>query len=406
MKNQPSPLQGIRDLCRELDARVERHPDYADYRNMRGLARAHAGDLDGALVDLQESLRRNPRYADALMNLAWLYVERREVGRLRELLDGRGGRGLSSSRRGHVKMLEAYGRWGPHAALEIVESYAPRESPPTDPWLELDRLWLLWQDKRSTDADAQLRRLVSWVPEAESHLRAVGVFEDHGIDPHTAQVWAEAYRGNPNVAGILRECARICACGGPDLRGDDLLHWSVALSLDLCGFWLAVGAHHDMGRRAVEAESAFRQAVAADPKHAQPHIQLGLLFAALGKPRKSVYELERALDLQPRFADVRYLLGLLHEDLGRVDDAEAEYRNALAINPGFVMARLALGSLLEASGILEEALKMLELVRTSGLSSVDLEERLARIYDSLGRREAADEARQRALDLADDGNTA
>lgn len=373
---------------------------------MRGLTRAYAGELDGALDDLQESLRCNPRYTDALLNLAWLYVERREVGRVRELLEGRGGRGLSSTRRGHVKMLEAYGRWGPHAALEILESYAPRESPPTDTWLELDRLWLLWQDKRSVDADVQLRRIVTWLPEAESHFRAVGVLGDSGIDPNAAQLWADAFRGNPNVAGILRECARICACGGPDLRGDDLLHWSVTLSLDLCGFWLAVGAHHDMSGRVVEAESAFRQAIVADPKRAQPHIRLGLLYAALGRPRKSVYELERALDLQPRFADVRYLLGLLHEDLGHTDDAEAEYRNALAINPGFVMARLALGSLLEAGGVLDEALKMLETVRTSGLSSIDLEERLARIYESLGRREAAAEARQRALDLADDDHAA
>ena len=39
----------------------------------------YCGDLDGALSDLQEALRRNPRYEAATLNLAWLYVERGEV---------------------------------------------------------------------------------------------------------------------------------------------------------------------------------------------------------------------------------------------------------------------------------------------------------------------------------------
>ncbi len=233
----------------------------------------------------------------------------------------------------------------------------------------------------------------------------MGVLSDSGIDCGVLQAWCETFRVNPHVAAILRECAHICACGGGELRGDDLLHWGVALSLDLCDYWLSVGWHHDLEGRHLEAENAFRHAMAADPQSAQPHMQLGLLLAASVRPREAVAELERAAELQPRYADVRYMLGLLHQELDHLDDAEAEFRNALAIHPGYLMARLALGSLLEAQGGYEEALKMLEIVRGSGVSSVDLEERLARIYEHLGAEESAAEARQRAIRLTDEATS-
>ena len=405
MKSPKNPLRRIRDLVHELDVRVDRHPGYADYRNLRGLARAFAGDLDGALTDLREALQKNPRYEAAILNLAWLYVERGEVGRVRELLDARGGQGMCSTRREHVKMLDAFGRFGAGAGLEVVESYAPRSVLPHDAWLELDRLWLLSKEKRTSELEAQMQRILTWRPDAESHFHAVGVLTDDGIDPQGLQAWAEGFRGNPDVTALMRECARICACGGGELRGDELLHWSVAFSLDLSDYWLSVGWYHDLEGRDLEAENAFRHASAADPKRAQPHIQLGLLHAAAGHPREAVFELERATELQPRYADVRYMLGLLHQELENLDDAEAEFRNALAIHPGYLMARLALGSLLEAQGGLEEAFKMLETVRTSGVSSVDLEERLARIHEKLGSFEAAAEARKRAIALADEADS-
>lgn len=402
MKRTKNPLLGIRDLLGQLDVRVDRHPEYPDYRNTRGLARAFAGDLDGALTDLQCSLNRNPRYEAAIVNLAWLYVERGEVESVRSLLDEHGGQRMGSTRRGHIKMLDAYGRFGAQAGLEVLESYAPRSVPPSDEWLELDRLWLLSKENRESDLDVQMQRMLFWRPGAEPHFHAVGILNEAGIDPDGLQTWSEAFRGNPHVGGLLRECARICACGAGELRGDDLLHWGVTVSLDLSDYWMSVGWHHDLEGRDLEAENAFRHAIVADPMRAQPHIQLGLLKAATGYPREAVIELERATELQPHYADVRYMLGLLHQELECPDDAEAGFRTALAIHPGYLMARLALGSLLEASGRFEESVKMLETVRSSGMSSVDLEERLARIYDQLGSAEAAAEARARAVALTDE----
>jgi tetratricopeptide (TPR) repeat protein len=402
MKKRMNPLLGIPDLVHELDLRVDRHPGYADYRNLRALARAFTADLDGALADLQEALQKNPCYEAALLNLAWLYVERDEVERARGLLEDRAAQGLCSSRRGHLKMLDAYGRFGAQAGLEVIESYAPRSAPPSDEWLELGRLWLLSKEKRESELDEQMQRVLHWRPAAESHFHAVGVLTDAGIDAEGLKTWAETYRGNPHVAMILHECARICSREAGKPRGDELLHWCVTVSLDLCEYWLSIGWHHDLEGRDLEAENAFRHALAADPKGAQPHIHLGLLHAATGHPREAVTELERATDLQPRYADVRYMLGLLHQELGHLDDAEAAFRNALAIHPGYLMARLALGSLLESQGGLEEAVKMLEIVRAAGVSSVDLEERLARLYHALGSSDAAAEARARAAALSDE----
>lgn len=406
MKKPTNPVLGIPDLVHELDLRIDRHPGYADFRNLRALTRAFIGDLDGALTDLQRALQKNPRYEAALLNLAWLYVERGEVERARGLIDDRAAQRMSSPRRGHIKMLDAYGRFGAQAGLDVLESYAPRSAPPSDEWLELGRLWLLWKEKREVELDVQMQRILEWRPAAESHFHAVGVLTDAGTDAGGLRTWAEAYRGNPHIAVVLRECARICSRQSGKPRGDELLHWGVTFSLDLSNYWMSIGWHHDLEGRDLEAENAFRHAMAADPKRAQPHIHLGLLQAATGRPREAIAQLERATELQPRYADVRYMLGLLHQELGHLDDAEAEYRNALAIHPGYLMARLALGSLLESQGGYDEAVKMLEIVRASGVSSVDLEERLAGLCDMLGRGDAAAEARVRAAALMSEATAA
>jgi len=394
-----NPLRALGELLRALDGRLERHPTYADLRNLRGLARAWSGDLDGAFRDLGEALRIHPRYESALINIAWLHAERKQHDLVRALLQDSRGQRLDDSVRMHLQILELLSRDGPNEASQLLEAHSPQDAEARHPWLELDRLWLFWKGGHWDAAVGQVRRIVALQPEIGQSLHHLGLASRNLEFQQALTQWGSTYRGNPNVSGLLKECARLRAAHTDEAAGQDLLHWSIALSLDFCEYWLTMGELHDLAARDAEAETAFRQAIRMDPQRVQPHIKLGLLYAACGRPQEAIHSLQHAAALQPRYPDVRYLLALLLEDLGQFEEAEGHLRTALDLNSGYTMARLALGCLLESQRRDREALKHLEEVRRTGLTSADLETRLAALYERLGDPDRASEARSRAHQL-------
>ncbi len=396
MTKERTPLRALGELLRALDARIERHPNYPDLRNLRGLARTYSGDHDGAFADLVEALRLHTQYEAALVNMAWLHAERREPDLVRAVLREPRGRRLRPGLRVHLQVLEAQVRDGAEAALGVLDAYAAQPRPEPDPWHELDRLWLAVQLERWDMVDAQVRHLVAQQAAIGPILHQVGLVGRGSAGRAAFATWKQCYRGNPHVAALLRESARLRAAGAAFSDCEDILRWSAVLSLDLCDFWLVVGEQHDFEARDADAESAFRQAMQFDSRRAQPYIKLGQLYAACGRPQESIRELQQAASLQPRYADVRYLLGLLLEDLGQLPEAEGHLRTALDINTRYTMARLSLGYLLATRGRWRDAVKQLEQVRAEGLVSSDLETRLAEVYEQLGRHEDANLARQRA----------
>ena len=244
MNSRRTPLAGLNDLVHELDARIRRHPAYADLHNLRGLARAYTGDGDGALADLRAALERNPSYQEARINLAWLHCVRGELEPLRRLGAEPAARALDASHRAQLQVFEALCTQGPGPALEVVERCAA-SAPARDAWLELDRLWLLLDVGRDRAVERQLARILAWKPDAATSFHVVGLLQS-GADGIAARAaWGGCFRGNPCVSSLLRECARIRTLGDSGLTWQELLHWGVALSLDLGAHWMAVGAQHD-----------------------------------------------------------------------------------------------------------------------------------------------------------------
>jgi Flp pilus assembly protein TadD len=298
MTKERTPLRALGELLRALDARIERHPNYPDLRNLRGLARTYNGDHDGAFADLVEALRLHSQYEAALVNMAWLHAERREPDLVRAVLREPRGRRLRPGLRVHLQVLEAQVRDGAEAALGVLDAYAAQPRPEPDPWHELDRLWLAVQLERWDMVDAQVRRLVAQQAAIGPILHQVGLVGRGSAGRAALATWNQCYRGNPQVAALLRECARLRAAGAAFSDCEDILRWSAVLSLDLCDFWLVVGEQHDFEARDADAESAFRQAMQFDSRRAQPYIKLGQLYAACGRPQEAIRELQHAATLR------------------------------------------------------------------------------------------------------------
>jgi serine/threonine-protein kinase len=153
--------------------------------------------------------------------------------------------------------------------------------------------------------------------------------------------------------------------------GDILGHASAASREEGIGFWRAAvaarpraaAAHNNLGAllagqgKSAEAEKEYREALRLKPDLPEAHTNLGNLLADQGKAAEAEKEYREALRLQPDYPDPHYNLGKLLQEQGRAEEAEREYREALRLKPDYPEAHTNLGVLLADQGKHEEAEK-------------------------------------------------
>jgi tetratricopeptide (TPR) repeat protein len=100
----------------------------------------------------------------------------------------------------------------------------------------------------------------------------------------------------------------------------------------------------------VGAIAAYAEAVAADPHHADAHVNLGRLLHQHGRLREAEAHYVAALVSRPTDATACFNLAVVLEDLGRIDDAIARYRETLELDPHVVDAYFNLSRLYEKKG--------------------------------------------------------
>jgi len=70
--------QAWREALADFDAALDLAPDYVEGWNRRASARFMMGDLEGAVRDIREVLRREPRHFGALVTLTAIAEERKD----------------------------------------------------------------------------------------------------------------------------------------------------------------------------------------------------------------------------------------------------------------------------------------------------------------------------------------
>ncbi len=153
---------------------------------------------------------------------------------------------------------------------------------------------------------------------------------------------------------------------------------------------LRTGVQHQHAGRLADAEACYRDALAAQPDHADAlHLlagiahrtrryqlavdlisqaiklngrnpfyfsNLGVALRQLGRPDEALRSFERALALKPDFAEAFINRGNAQRDLKRLDEALASYDQALARQPDHAEALISRGSTLQALGRPDNAL--------------------------------------------------
>lgn len=107
----------------------------------------------------------------------------------------------------------------------------------------------------------------------------------------------------------------------------------------------SASAEHQAGRFA-EAETLYRQTLAAAPAHADCHHLLGGLALQTGRYELAAEMFAKAIALDSRVAEFHYNSAIASWLLGRPEEAIAGFESALAIRPAFVEALCDLGDVL------------------------------------------------------------
>jgi tetratricopeptide (TPR) repeat protein len=117
----------------------------------------------------------------------------------------------------------------------------------------------------------------------------------------------------------------------------------------------AAVAHHTAGRLQ-DAASLYRQALAADPMHADSLHLLGVIADQNGRHEEAVGLIDQAITINPAEAVYHYNRGIALSGLGRSQDAIASYQQAVHVNTNYAEAHANLGLALQGLGRLDEAI--------------------------------------------------
>ncbi len=154
----------------------------------------------------------------------------------------------------------------------------------------------------------------------------------------------------------------------------------------------------DLGRFSAAA-SAFRQALAIQPRFPEALHALGMALMELGDTAAAVQTFRELLAIAPKVALVHADLGAALRRLGRNAGAEIEYRRAAKLDPKDVAAHCMLGITLSDLGRLGEAQQSFEAALRLDPRSYLAHANQAQVFMAAGRLDEAEAAFRRALAL-------
>ena len=115
-------------------------------------------------------------------------------------------------------------------------------------------------------------------------------------------------------------------------------------------------AHHRAGRLR-EADSLYRQVLAAKPDHADALHMLGWLAQQAGITQAAVPLIRQAISINPSDPEYHTHLGMALLSVGQLDDAIASFRKSLDLKRSNPEVLFFLANALQARGMLDEAIE-------------------------------------------------
>ncbi len=109
-----------------------------------------------------------------------------------------------------------------------------------------------------------------------------------------------------------------------------------------------------------ESRKAYERALELNPRHADAHVNLGLLLYQQNEIPEAVEHFQKALTIKRHHAAAAFNLGIALEDLGQRNEAIEAYRRAVESDPYFADAHFNLSALYEKLGKRTAAIRHLK----------------------------------------------
>jgi len=156
--------------------------------------------------------------------------------------------------------------------------------------------------------------------------------------------------------------------------------------------WVGAGLDYQRNRDAGAAETAFREALRADPTSFDATLRLGALYQQTGRSTEAVIHLERAIALRDDDLGAHANLAVAYQAVGRWNDAERAIRRPLALRPDWDGAHNLLGVILQRIGNRKGS-------RSAFVRAIELNDGNAEALNNLANLHLADGELQSAEDL-------
>lgn len=272
----------------DLDEVVRRFPELAAARFRRGVWRLQVGDLDGALEDFESAVRAAPDDARMAVGLGSALVERGEFGRAIEVLSG-ALEELPESGAAHFSRGRAYrgvGRLDEAEREMAIGLGAEIQFPGT----RLDAL----RGRFATGLTALTTRGLDLL-DAGRNKDAIAVFE-------------RARRAYPGDARLLNNLGTAYRLDGQAQRFLDMMLEAEKADPGFSPTYANLAVAHLGVRQPRKALSAARRAVLLAPNGAQEHFALGRSMLGVGDKTGAYFALVRAVELDPKLTIARAYL--------------------------------------------------------------------------------------------------
>ena len=150
------------------------------------------------------------------------------------------------------------------------------------------------------------------------------------------------------------------------------------------------------------AEAEYREAIAADPEHAEAHLELGLALADMGRADEGLKELAIAVGLAPEDPMARHELAGLLMDEGDYRTAIGHLRDAARLDPESFEIHLDLGLCYAHKGFYAEAERAYQKALSQKPDDAVANYDIASLYAQWGRGADALPPLRRALEVDGD----
>jgi protein O-GlcNAc transferase len=165
---------------------------------------------------------------------------------------------------------------------------------------------------------------------------------------------------------------------------------------------LAIAVQHHRAGQLREAETIYRQILAADPNHHDAWHLLGLIACQVGKHQAGIECIQRALAFRPDWAEAHFNLGNAWKDQGKLDEAMACYQRAVQRKPDFAEAHNNLGLAWREHGDLDEAAACYQRTLRLRPDFAEAHNNLGNVFNDQGKPDEAAACYQRAVQLKPD----